>query len=265
MSRVFLIAECGSCHDGDPYKMQDLIRVAKEAGADAVKFQWCSSPEHLAERRHAQDYLDAYRTIAFPASALSWLKAQCDVAEIEFMCTVFLSEDIQEIAPLIKRFKVASYEATDQAFLQAHAPYQKGIIISHGMGQISGGFLTDYPISRQKFLHCVSAYPVPIKEMNLAVLGRNAHGEKNLDGLSDHSGHVLMGALAVAAGAEIIEVHFRLLSTSLHNPDYGHSLDPAQLTEYIANVRFAEAALGDGIKRCMPSEERWARYRVTAQ
>jgi sialic acid synthase SpsE len=81
-------------------------------------------------------------------------------------------------------------------------------------------------------------------------------------GFSDHSGHVLTGAVATAGGARIIEVHFRLDSTDPANPDYGHSLSPEQLIQYVQNVRFAEAAMGNGVKKMQPSERRWARYRV---
>lgn len=262
MSRTFVVAEAGSSHDGDPWKMRELIRVAKAAGADACKFQWCSSPERLAARRHAEDYLDAYRTIAFPVSTLLWLKALCDEAEIEFMCTVFLPEDIQEIAPLIKRFKIASFEARDGEFVKAHCPYGKPILLSTGMVSRDERFAL-HVCPGIRMLHCVSSYPAPADEMNLSVLRLRPRADgRAYVGLSDHSGHLWMGALAVAAGGEILEVHFRLLSTFVTNPDYPHSLDPSQLAQYIANVRFAEEAMGNGVKRLMPSEARWARYRV---
>lgn len=273
MNPVFCIAEVGSTHDGDRAKMSEAIRVAKDAGADAIKYQWVSSPERLAARRHAEDYLWAYRVIAFPREWLAELKAECDAAGIEFMCSVFLPEDIQEIAPLVKRFKVSSFESNDVAFIAAHDPYRhhptmgadvyppggtiRPMILSFGFGG-QWKILPAYSVG----LHCVSAYPCPPEQMNLRVITHRNHG--TTIGLSDHSAHPWMGALAVAAGAEIIEVHFRLPSTFPSNPDYGHSFDPDGLAQYIANARFAEAAMGDGIKNMQPSEEPWARYRVRA-
>lgn len=248
---TFLIAEAGSCHDADFGKMREMIRVAKDAGADACKFQWCSSPERLAARRHAQDYLWAYRMIAFPLGWLVELKTECDVAKIEFMVTVYLMEDIPAIAPLVQRFKVASFEAADTRFVKAHEAYGKPILIS------VAGYDQTFYVGKAQLLHCVSAYPAPPSEMNLACI-------RGHDGLSDHSAHTLMGALAVAAGARIIEVHFRLDSTDPANPDYGHSLSPDQLVQYVQNVRFAEVALGDSVKKLQPSEARWAKYRVRA-
>lgn len=246
-----MIGEGGSCHDGDRAKMSEAIRVAKDAGADVCKFQWVSSPERLAARRHAEDYLWAYRVIAFPHEWLADLKAECAAAGIEFMCTVYLLEDISIIAPLVRRFKISSFEAMDKKFLEAHEGYDKQILLS------IAGHDQPFYVGNALLLHCVSAYPAPPHEMNLSVL-------RGHSGLSDHSAHPWMGALAVAAGARIIEVHFRLNSTDPTNPDYGHSLSPDKLKEYIANVRFAEAALGDGVKKVMPSEARWTRYRVRA-
>lgn len=263
MNRVFLIAEIASCHDGDRTKMSEAIQVAKAAGADAIKFQWCSSPERLAARRHAEEYLWAYRTIAFPQEWLADLKAECDAAGIEFMATVYLPEDIPIIAPLVRRFKVASFEAGDAMFLGAHLRYKKPMIVStggmdeHGLWELKKWWGDHQYVPGVLILHCVSAYPTPMEELNL-------HAMDELDGLSDHTANVLTGALAAVRGASIIEVHFRLGSTDSQNPDYFHSLTPPDLIQYVANVRLAESALGDGEKRVMPSEARWIQYRVLA-
>lgn len=334
MNRVCVIAEIGSCHGGRVDAMMEAIHVAKQAGADAIKYQWVSSPERLAARRHAEDYLAAYRTIAFHDGWLRELKVKCDEVGIEFMCTVYLPEDIPVIAPLVKRFKVASFEATDEEFLHAHdqwiredewivdgvgktaithedgylpeckwrvpkAEYEeqkhgriigaftirRELIVSTGMGDEQGVDLLIHGSETTAILHCVSAYPCPPEEANLAgikairQLVEQAEEEQEdrirrtnsfagvtsyeiTIGYSDHTRSVLTGALAVATGAEIIEVHFRLDSTDPANPDYGHSLSPDQLRQYVQNVRFAELAMGSGIKKMQPSEERWAKYRV---
>ena len=91
--------------------------------------------------------------------------------------------------------------------------------------------------------------------MNLAAL-------KQCDGLSDHSRHRWMGALAVAAGAEIIEAHLRLDDTDPENPDFATAFTPAEFADYVRNIRFAEAALGDGQKRLQDCERPMAEYRV---
>ena len=249
--RVMVMVDPGSTHEGNLDTMRRMIHVAAECGADVVKFQWTSSRERLCERRHAQEYLEAYRRIAWPAEWHAALRSACEEAGIEYACTVCLAEDIAVIAPFVKRFKVASFEASDVVLLRAFIATGKPIIVSTGMAET---FVL--PIGA-KALHCVSAYPAPMNELNLGCIR-----EDEFDGFSDHSGNVLTGALAVAAGARIIETHFRLDDCNPQNPDFPHSLTPAQLREYVANIRFAEQAMGDGIKRCQPSEEAMRKYRV---
>ena len=247
--RTFIIAEAGSCHDGEFTRAVELILAAKRAGADACKFQFWSSPERLAARRNAADYLDVYRKYALPTEWLPMLKAQCDHVGIEFMCTVYLREDIPVIAPFVKRFKVASFEAGDIDFVMAH-PLGKLIASTGMMGRV--------PIwlrGRAELLHCVSAYPCPEEQASLGAIAGCA-------GYSDHTRNILTGAFAVCAGARILEVHFRLDATDPRNPDYGTALSPYELREYINYVRMAGRMLGDGVKRPQAAEAPMERYRV---
>jgi sialic acid synthase SpsE len=102
----------------------------------------------------------------------------------------------------------------------------------------------------------VSAYPTPIEDANLAAIRAC-----NLDGFSDHTRHILTGALAVAAGARILEVHFCLPDTRDDNPDRVVSHEPEALAEYVRLTRLAAVALGDGVKKIQPSERENARFR----
>ena len=249
---TFVIGEMGSCHDNDWERAVALIYAAKDAGADAVKAQYWSSAERLAERRSASSYLGVYQHYQIPVEWLTDMKAVCDGVEIEFMSTVYLPEDIPVIAPYVKRFKVASFEAQDADFIAAHDKYGKRIIISTGMTESSPRYYTDVD-----YLHCVSAYPCPIEQANLGIADWGLYA-----GYSDHTHDVLTGALAVAAGARILEVHFRLDDTDPANPDYATALSPGQLKDYIALVRKAEIMLGNGIKRPQPCEAEMSKYRV---
>ncbi len=258
---TLIIAEAGSCHDGDLIKALQLVDVASHAGADAVKFQYWSSPERLAERRHAPDYLDTYSKYAMPVEWLPVLKMRADQRGIEFMCTTYLPEDIATVAPFVKRFKISSFESIDREFVWQHIDYGKLIIVSVGMqGYDEIERLRDSTSAPMMFLHCVSAYPAPFQDFNLAVIR-----DCCLAGFSDHSGQVRTGAYAVMAGATIIEVHFKLLNTFLVNPDAGlHALRPEELKEYVFDVRQAEVMLGDGNKRLMESERAMEKYQVKA-
>ncbi len=253
MSRTFVIAEAACTHDGDLDKALKLVDLAKSIGADGVKFQWTSSPERLAQRRHVEDPT-AYRLLEFPEEWLDVLSAYAGGKGLEFMCTVYLPEDVETIAPYVSRFKISSFEAGDTGFYELHEDRNKQIIVSTGMNfDVEDWYLAN---DDMKFLYCVSAYPTPISQINLAMLWGG------YDGLSDHTTHLMTGAFAVCAGAEIIEFHIKLHLTSPQNPDYLVSRNPDQAKEYIENIRLAERMLGDGVPRVQPCEEENLKYRV---
>lgn len=245
-----MIVEAGSCHDGDLGKAMRLIDEAKAAGADCVKFQYWSSAERLAERRRAPAYLDIYAKYQVPTWWLSLLKQRCDRMGLEFMCTTYLPEDIETVTPFVKRFKISSFEAPDVLFVEAHRRYDREILVSVGMnGPIWAGV---------RSLHCVSAYPAPIGDLNLAAIRY-----RGLSGFSDHSGDPRVGGWAVAAGAQIIEVHAKLDETDKANPDGGpHAFNPWALEQYIRWIRDADSAIGDGMPGLQPSELAMSAYQV---
>src|SRR3989442_5495599 len=134
---TFVIAECGSSHDGDYNKARELVRAASWVGADAAKFQYVSDVDTLVYRRKAEKYRDAYRVISFPAWWLKDLAVLCQDLGLEFMCTTYLTRDIAEVAPWVNWFKVASFEAGDRPFIEAPQPHlaegKKGGVGSPGM------------------------------------------------------------------------------------------------------------------------------------
>ena len=270
MAKTFVIAEMGSCHDGDLQKAIRLVHAAADCGANAVKAQWVSSPERLAEHRNAGEYVKHYRLISFPRGWFDVLRAEADKCGIEFMCTAFLPQDIQVIAQYAKRAKVSSFESPDLAFVREHDAWFGEVIVSY-----SGGMKPHDLSDKYKSLLCVSAYPCPIDQLGL----RRLHSQEDtimglytpFDGLSDHTANVLTGALAVAAGAIIVEAHIRLEETDPKNADWAHSLIADQkhrrdesFYEYVSNIHLAEQALGDGRTGPMPCEEPMMRFKVKA-
>lgn len=267
MSKTFVIAEVGSCHDGNPGKALRLIEAARWAGADAVKFQFWSSAERLASRRRAAEYLDVYAQYRMPPEWFDTLPPASHSLGLEFMCTAYLPEDVAVVAPNVSRFKVASFEATDRDFLSYHEGFGKPVYVSTGMADeaTTVGIARDVSGLRcwgSALLHCVSSYPCPVDQVNLRALRGLATWSDLRIGYSDHTTSPLTGALAVACGAEIVEFHLRLNDTDRQNPDYGHARAPGWARVYVSNIRQAEAMLGSGVKRQMPAEAEMARYRV---
>lgn len=278
---TYTIAEIGACHDGDRAAMSKAIRVAKACGADAVKFQWVSDPVRMAKRR-GKAYEDGYgeiyrRYLAWPAEWHAGLRAECDEAGIDYMCTAYLPEDVETIAPFVRHFKIASFEAGDWVLWEAillERKFRQHVVASLGMGmdpQDAHRLLDDLESTFRSFcygsvrlLRCVSSYPAPHTALNL--------GRLNLySGLSDHTAPdaMLTGALAVAAAGRrqrpfTIEAHFRLDTTEPENPDYPHAMSPHQFSEYIANIRFAEECLGNGDTSMHECEIPMARYKMSA-
>jgi N-acetylneuraminate synthase len=258
---TYIIAEAGSTHDGRLEQALELVQIAKDAGADACKFQYWSDPYKLAQRRSAgMELATAYHKHQVPTEWLTPLCQKCKDVGIDFMCTAYLPEDIEVLGPHVAKFKVASFEALDTNFILDHLEYNKDIIVSTGMmdaretHRLLG--LQDL-IPELKFLHCVSAYPAPLESLNLSVIR-----EMGLDGFSDHSGQSWVAAAAVAAGARIIEVHFRADNTPESNPDFEHSLDPLDLEFCVQGIRDVEKVMGDGIKVRQAAESAMAKYRV---
>ena len=274
--RTMVIAEIGSCHDGDLGKAFDLIYAARDAGADFVKAQYWSSARRLAERRKSGAYYEAiYAKYQIPLAWLAALENRTRATGLGFMATCYLDEDIRIVADHVDHFKVASFEAADMAFIRAHYAYaqrnrDRWIIVSTGLQ--GDDTLSPLMAEREasgnrgalavtmKLLHCVSAYPAPPESLALRQIQ-----SMRFDGFSDHAatGWIASGAVAVALGARILEVHVRPEFMDENNPDAPAALRPDQFRRYVQHVRTAEAAIGEEPwRRHNPAEDEMRRYKV---
>ena len=248
--------------------MRRQIDAAGAAGCDGVKAQWLSDPARLVQRRSATRYAGAYHRIAYPAHWLDVMAEHARSLGMELGCSCYLPEDADVLASRVSFLKVSAFEAGATDVLDAVGRTDCPVLISLGMAdhaetmrlvgwracRMSAGLTT-------RLLHCVSHYTgaMPVEALNLGVI--RAYG---LDGWSDHSRDVQMGAAAVLVGAGVVEVHLRLAETDPCNPDYACALDPTDLSDYVEAIRRAEIMLGDGVKRIMPAETYMLRYRVGA-
>lgn len=272
INRVFVIAEAGVNHNGSLEKAIEMIRVAKEAGADAVKFQ-TAVPELVMTKDAAKaDYqlqiteqdetqLEMVKKIHLPLDAYGKLKVECEKHEIEFMSTAFDDVSIETLIKLgLKRYKIPSGEITNLPYLRHIGRIGKPIIISTGMAtmdevRIALNILIDAGSEKKTItiLHCNTEYPTPMEDVNLKAMLTMAAEMGVAVGYSDHTLGIEIPVAAVAMGATIIEKHFTLDRT-LPGPDHRASLEPDKLKAMVRAIRNIETAMGNGIKRPSPSE-----------
>ena len=239
--KTFVIAEVGVNHNGDAHIAHELCYQAKEAGADAVKFQMFNSQRLWGDDRIAH--------LSFPDNVYLSLVLECRALDIEFMCTPFGVEEVEFLTPLVKRWKIGS-GCRKPDILDAVFASEKEVIISLGMAN-SEDYIDFYRHKGARniiLLHCVSSYPCRAEDANLLCIPSCA------DGYSDHTIGITAPIAAVALGATVIEKHLTLDKTQ-EGPDHACSLEPSEFKEMVERIREVELMLGDGEKRILPCEE----------
>jgi N,N'-diacetyllegionaminate synthase len=267
---VFVVAEAGVNHNGDPELARRLIDAAKEAGADAVKFQTFRSdalvsqhaPKAAYQRATTGDDGTQAEMLARLELSLEHhvdLRDRCVKQGLVFFSAPFDEASVETLADLrVGLFKVPSGEITNLPLLARIASKGKPVILSTGMStldEVAEAVAAmreagDPPLA---LLHCVSAYPAPIEEMNLRAMSTLRDRFGYPVGLSDHTLGIAIALAAVARGAAIVEKHLTLDKT-MPGPDHRASLEPREFAELVRGIRAIEASLGDGDKRPMPCE-----------
>lgn len=282
MSKTFVIAEAGANHNRDWEMAKELIDVAVEAGADAVKFQTYSSEtlysKYTPDFAGYNNITKLIKDIELPRSWQKDLKLYCDDAGIEFMSTPFDEQAVEELVDLgVKRLKIAGFEATDPRWVNFVASTGLPIIISLGTGtthrtilEVHNLFMSSGQSSNPDvtYLHCNSAYPTPFEDINLGNLAlmrdlidqQEDYFENTKIGLSDHTNGILVPSLAVALGATTIEKHYTL-SRKLEGPDHPFAIEPNELKEMVRDIRITEATLGTKKQIYTTSEKTFSKAR----
>lgn len=270
--KTLIIAEAGINHNGDVLLAKRLIDVAADAEADLIKFQTFSAKNIVTRSVSKADY--QYESTDKDDSQYAMLE-KVELSEemhrelikysqqrgIGFFSTSF---DIDSVNMLIRlgqvRFKVPSGEITNLPLLRHIGKRNKEVILSTGMSDLNEvgnaiKSLEDAGTTRSKItaLHCTTAYPAPMEDVNLSAMLSIQRAFGVSVGYSDHSEGIEVAIAAVALGAKIIEKHFTLDKT-LPGPDHKASLEPDELKKMITAIRNIELALGDGVKKIMPSE-----------
>ena len=263
----FVIAEAGVNHDGDPALAHQLVDVAAECGADAVKFQTFDPVSLVAAKAPAAPYqrrtgAAAQRRLldrlTLPASIWPDLAAHAGERGLLFLSTAFdlASLDLL-LAAGMAAIKVPSGELDNLAFIAALAAHRLPMVVSTGLGtldEVAAAVDAAAEAPGLALLHCVTAYPSPVEASNLRAMTtmRDAFGLPV--GWSDHTEGSVTAVAAVALSASILEKHLTT-DRKRPGPDHAASADPEGFATYVAAVRAAESSLGDGVKRPQPAED----------
>jgi len=271
-SKVFIIAEAGVNHNGSLDLAYKLIDVAKDAGADAVKFQTFIPEKTISKFADKANYqkettdknesqLKMIKKLALSFEDHKKLLEYCKNKNIKFLSSPFDLDSIDFLSELgLDTFKIPSGEIINLPYLKKIGSLNKKLIISTGManlGEVESAIdiLVKSGTKRANItiLHCTTNYPCPYKEVNLKAMLTLKEAFKLPVGYSDHTLGIEVPIAAVALGAKIIEKHFTL-DKKLPGPDHKASLEPAELKKMIKAIRNIEIALGDGIKKPNISE-----------
>jgi len=260
MSQPFFIAEVSSNHAQDFERAREFIHIASDIGCDAVKFQLfkidqlfapeilAKSPEHQA-RQHWE----------LPSEFIPDLAAIAREHDIQFSCTPFYIDAVAELKPHVDFYKIASYELPWDDLITACARTGKRTILSTGMATLdevtnAANLFTAAGGQGLEFMHCVSSYPTPLADCNLAAIEtiRNATGAPT--GWSDHSRDPAIITRAIHRWqAASIEFHLDLDGKGAEFAP-GHCWLPEQIADIISIAKLGRLADGSGIKAPALSE-----------
>jgi len=257
----YVIAEAGANHNRDIGVARELIDVACDAGADAVKFQVYSGRALYSSKTPRFSYLEGIsdkpasellEDVALPREWIEELAGHARGRGIQFFATPFDAEAVAELhAAGVPAMKIASFELVDLELIAVAAATGLPLVLSCGMasyGEIDEALdavLRGGGAGAVALLRCASLYPSPPEIMNLRAMAtmRAAFGVPV--GLSDHSTGIAVALGARGMGMELLEKHFTLDRT-MSGPDHPFAIEPDELRELVSGIRAVEAALGNG-------------------
>ena len=258
---VYIIAEVSANHGGSFETAREMIRAARDAGADAVKLQTYTA-DTMTLDSDAEPFVirqgtiwdgrtlhDLYQEACTPWEWQPDLKRWADELGISLFSTPFDSTSVDFLEAMdVGAYKIASFEITDVNLIEYVASKGRPVIISTGIAEetdIREALAACRRAGNEQIalLKCTSSYPAPLDEMNLRMIPDLARRFSVLSGLSDHTLGAETPVVAVALGARIIEKHF-ILDRSMGGPDAAFSLEVDELAAMVEAVRNAEKLLG---------------------
>ena len=249
-NKTYVIAEIGINHGGDLDTAKRLIDTAAKTGCDAVKFQ-----TYLTEKRAPkgnQEILDILKKCELPFTAFSILKDHAKDYGLDFFSTPFDRESVQYLESIgTDLYKVASFDVVNKQLLRELSKTGNPIIMSVGMANIDE-IREAYDVLKVNnnnvaILHCVSAYPTQEKDANLGAINvLQNEFEDCVIGQSDHTAEIKVPLYAVAAGAQIIEKHYKI-DDDMDCVDAAVSISEANMRNLVSEIRLLEQIMGEPV------------------
>ncbi len=258
---AFIIAEMSANHHQNFDKAVEIIKRAKEAGADAVKLQTytpdtitldCDNEYFKIKQGTIWDGTTLYKLYKEAYTPWDWQPKLKEAAEKEGLICFSSPFDNTAVDFLedmnVPAYKIASFEITDIPLIEYIASKGKPIIMSTGIATLSDieqalNACKRIGNTKVALLKCTSAYPSPMEEINLKTIPNMAETFKTVVGLSDHTLGAHVSVTSIALGAKIIEKHFTL-RRSEGGPDAAFSMEPEEFKKMVKDIRDIEKALG---------------------
>ncbi len=261
-NKTYVIAEIGINHGGDINLAKKMIDSVSRTGADAVKFQ-----TYLTEKRVSKDspIFDILKKCELPFEAFKELQSYSKKLNLDFFSTPFDSESVDYLESInLDLYKVASFDIVNKVLLRKVASIEKPVIMSTGMSNLQE-INSAYKILKEKtnniaLLHCISSYPTEENDAYLSVIYKLKESFDCVIGHSDHTNDIKVPLLAVAAGAQIIEKHFRI-DDNMDCIDAPVSISEKKLTKLVEGIREIEKIFGDEILGVTSAEKEIVQYR----
>lgn len=260
--KVMIVAEIGNNHEGNVDLAAKMVELAAEAGADAVKFQTLRADRLVGVRDQAR--YQRLRQFELSYAEFESLADHADRCGVLFLSTPFDLESARFLNDLCPAIKIASSDNNFVPLLDTVARFDKPILLSTGAADLERVAKAKSLIESQWssrcvnpgliLLHCVSAYPTPAEEANLAAIRTLRETFGCRVGYSDHTLGIEAPVIAAACGAQVIEKHFTIDKHHSEFRDHQLSADPHEMRQLVRRVNEVCALLGDGVKRVQPSE-----------
>lgn len=267
---TFIIAEAGVNHNGSLKIAKELCLAAKEAGADAVKFQtWITEAiitkdvemaEYQAENIGTNgSQFEMLKKLELSFDEFREIKNYCDEIGIMFASTADEMESLDFLIELgIPFIKIGSGDMGNISYLREVGKRGLPVILSTGMGTLSDVEVSINALRRGgakdiTLLHCTTSYPCPYNNVNLNAMNTLKCAFGLEVGYSDHTVGIEVPIAAVAMGAKVIEKHFTL-DRNMEGPDHIASTEPDEFKQMVDAIRNIEVAMGTGLKQPTEAE-----------